>query len=78
MGKTVITIDLNPLSRTAQTATITIVDNVIRAIPNIIKWCTTLKKTDKNTLQTIVKQWDNIQSLDKILQYMSKRLNSLC
>jgi len=31
-GKTVITFDLNPLSRTSQTANITIVDNVIRAV----------------------------------------------
>ncbi|MCK5113019.1 MAG: phosphopantothenate/pantothenate synthetase, partial [Thermoplasmatales archaeon] len=35
MGKTVIAIDLNPLSRTARTASITIVDNVTRAISNI-------------------------------------------
>lgn len=33
MGKSVITIDLNPLSRTARTANITIVDNIIRALP---------------------------------------------
>lgn len=31
MGKTVVTVDLNPLSRTAQNATVTIVDNVVRA-----------------------------------------------
>ena len=35
-GKTVITFDLNPLSRTAHTANITIVDNVIRAIDLLI------------------------------------------
>ena len=33
MGKQVITIDLNPLSRTAKQASITIVDNVVRALP---------------------------------------------
>ena len=31
-GKIVITFDLNPLSRTAETANITIVDNVTRAV----------------------------------------------
>jgi 4-phosphopantoate--beta-alanine ligase len=36
-GKKVITIDLNPLSRTAVTADITIVDNLIRAFPNLIE-----------------------------------------
>ena len=39
MGKTVITIDLNPLSRTAQTATLTIVDELTRALPNITQAC---------------------------------------
>lgn len=33
MGKTVITIDLNPLSRTAKTANVTIVDELTRALP---------------------------------------------
>lgn len=35
--KKVITIDLNPLSRTAQTATVTIVDNIVRALPLLIE-----------------------------------------
>ena len=35
-GKKVITFDLNPLSRTAKTADITIVDNVVRAINKLI------------------------------------------
>ena len=38
MGKFVIAIDLNPFSRTAQTADITIVDNVVRALPRMIKF----------------------------------------
>jgi 4-phosphopantoate--beta-alanine ligase len=36
-GKKVITIDLNPMSRTAVTADVTIVDNLIRAMPNLIE-----------------------------------------
>jgi len=35
MGKRVITVDLNPLSRTSRTASLTIVDEVTRAIPHI-------------------------------------------
>jgi 4-phosphopantoate--beta-alanine ligase len=35
MGKTTIVIDLNPLSRSARAASVTIVDEVTRAIPNI-------------------------------------------
>ena len=37
MKKKVITIDLNPMSRTAKKATITIVDNITRALPLLIK-----------------------------------------
>ena len=35
MGKTELVVDLNPLSRSAQVATVPIVDNIIRAIPSI-------------------------------------------
>jgi len=35
MGKTEIVVDLNPLSRSAETAAVPIVDNVVRAIPTI-------------------------------------------
>ena len=37
MGKSVITVDLNPMSRTARTASITIVDNVVRTMPLLIE-----------------------------------------
>jgi len=77
MGKTVITIDLNPLSRTARTASITIVDNVIRAIPNIEKWVKILKDEDKKILREIVQSWNNDEMLEKVLSFISKRLNSL-
>ena len=36
-GKRVITVDLNPMSRTSRTATVTIVDNVIRAMPSLLE-----------------------------------------
>ena len=39
MGKRVIAIDLNPLSRTARTATLTVVDEFTRALPNIASAC---------------------------------------
>lgn len=37
MGKAIVTVDLNPMSRTSRTATITIVDNVVRALPLLIE-----------------------------------------
>lgn len=37
MGKEVVTVDLNPLSRTARTASVTIVDNLARAMPLLLE-----------------------------------------
>ena len=42
-GKKVITFDLNPLSRTAKTADVTIVDNIVRAINLLIVQCRSKK-----------------------------------
>lgn len=77
MGKTVIAIDLNPLSRTAKYASITIVDNVIRAIVNIEKWARKLKYEDKEVLEKMIKSWDNKKMLKNTCCFISKRLNSL-
>jgi len=38
MGKTVIVIDLNPLSRSAQQASITVVDELSRALSTMLSW----------------------------------------
>ena len=48
IGKTVITFDLNPLSRTAQKADITIVDNVIRGMRLLVSACKKSKSTKSN------------------------------
>jgi len=77
MGKFVIVIDLNPLSRTSKTADVTIVDNLIRAAPNIERWVKKLKSSDKKKLEEIVNSWDNTKMLIDVLGYISKRLNSL-
>ncbi len=45
--KKVITVDLNPMSRTAKKANITIVDNIIRAIPLLIEKIHNLKKLNQ-------------------------------
>ena len=68
-GKTVITFDLNPLSRTSQTANITIVDNVIRAVNLLSITCEKLSKNSKKTLENIVKNFNNKKNLsDNILE----------
>ena len=43
MKKKVITVDLNPMSRTAKAATVTIVDNITRALPLLIEEIKKLK-----------------------------------
>jgi 4-phosphopantoate--beta-alanine ligase len=59
MGKKVIVVDLNPLSRTAQTASVTIVDNVIRALPRLLERIQALRGTGSSELSRIIEGFDN-------------------
>ena len=68
MGKNVITVDLNPLSRTAKAADITIVDNLVRAMPATIEQARTLKGKNNAALQKIVNGFDNRKNLAVSLQ----------
>lgn len=77
MGKKVITIDLNPLSRTSIWSNITIVNNIIRAIPEMISIAEKLKNKRKEDLLEIVEKFDNHKSLQESLAYISQRLNNL-
>lgn len=70
LGKMVITIDLNPLSRTSKKASITIVDNIVRAIPNIIDEIKHLKACNHQELKKIVDDFDNSKNLQESLNYM--------
>ena len=67
-GKKIITIDLNPLSRTSKMSDISIVDNIVRAIPFMIKIAEDLKTQDKNVLKEIVNEFDNEENLKESLQ----------
>jgi 4-phosphopantoate--beta-alanine ligase len=66
MGKQVITIDLNPLSRTAQTAHITIVDELTRCLPLI---------TDAVRDGMDVSDFDNEKNLKDVLRFISDYFN---
>ncbi|MGC9181884.1 4-phosphopantoate--beta-alanine ligase [Thermogladius sp.] len=74
MGKTVIAVDLNPLSRTARAASITIVDNIVRAMPALVEEVRELKKRPKNELQAIIGSYDNNQVLAEALDFIKTRL----
>lgn len=73
MGKKVITFDLNPLSRTAQTADITIVDNVIRGMPILIDFC---KKLSKKQMQKKQK-FDNKKNLKISIMVIKNNLRKM-
>mgnify|MGYP001561127751 FL=1 len=68
-GKIVITFDLNPLSRTSQTANITIVDNVTRSMDLLTITCKKLSNKNKKILEKIVKDFNNKKNLsDNIIE----------
>jgi len=74
MGKKIIAIDLNPLSRTAQKATITIVDNVVRAIPKLMETAEKLKKESADKREKILQSFDNKKNLSESIAFTEKRL----
>jgi len=71
MGKTVIAIDLNPLSRTARSATLTIVDELTRALPQITDTCRGISDSEKVQLISSV---DNDYLLSEAIREMTARL----
>ncbi|MGD0080581.1 MAG: 4-phosphopantoate--beta-alanine ligase [Methanoregula sp.] len=72
MGKTVIAIDLNPLSRTARTATLTIVDELTRALPQITSACRDLSQAGEERSPVPV---DNHYLLSEAIREMTARLS---
>ena len=77
MGKTVITIDLNPLSRTARTASITIVDNVVRAMPLLVREVNRLRNEPASKLREILQNYDNNAVLQEVLECIVRRLQEI-
>ncbi len=77
MGKKVIAVDLNPLSRTARTADITIIDNVVRALPKLIEETSSLKKLPRKELEAILESYDNNRILAESLRYIMQGLEKL-
>jgi len=63
MGKTEIVIDLNPLSRSAQVAAVPIVDNVVRAVPNVARHARDLDDATGAELRAVVEQFDREAAL---------------
>ncbi|MCE4611544.1 MAG: phosphopantothenate/pantothenate synthetase [Desulfurococcales archaeon] len=73
-GKTVAAIDLNPFSRTAQKASITIVDEAVRATRLIVREVEKLKDVEKSELKAIIETYDNRKVLAKAFKAIMEKL----
>lgn len=74
IGKTVVTVDLNPMSRTAKAADVTIVDNIVRTLPILIKEIETLSGYPIEELNRIRSNFNNEENLQSAIGIMLERL----
>lgn len=74
LKKKVIAVDLNPISRTALWADITIVDNIVRTLPQMVKIAKEIQNYPSESLNKILSDFDNRENikntLDLIIQYI--------
>ncbi|MFW9799147.1 MAG: 4-phosphopantoate--beta-alanine ligase [Candidatus Thorarchaeota archaeon] len=77
MDKFVVTIDLNPMSRTSIFSNITIVDNVVRTLPLMVEYAQEMQNWSREKLRETVSSFDNIanlkQALALIIDYLSSQ-----
>ena len=71
-GKKVIAIDLNPASRTARAAHITVVDNVVRTLPMMVRYCGAMKHYMREALREVAESFDNGKNLDESAARMAR------
>jgi 4-phosphopantoate--beta-alanine ligase len=72
MGKEVVTVDLNPLSRTARTAHVAIVDNLVRAMPLLLAAVEELRRESPEAWRRLIEAYDN----DAILRAAEARIRA--
>ena len=75
MGKKVIAVDLNPLSRTARSATVTIVDEVTAAFAEIALSVEELRGDDAE-IQRALERYDRDENLRAIMSVMAANLGA--
>lgn len=68
MGKDVVTVDLNPMSRTARSASVTIVDNVVRALPRLLDEVLGLQASPVDVAKDLLDAYDNSVVLQAAVQ----------
>ncbi len=74
MDKLVIAVDLNPLSRTARTAHVSIIDNIVRVIPNMIEIAKELKTMTPAEIWSYVEDYDNELVLADALEEIKEHI----
>jgi len=72
-GKKTIAVDLNPMSRTSRAATVTIVDEVTRAIPELIRNLEDLAG-DPKAIRRVLRAYDRDENLELVAKMMSSNL----
>ncbi|MGY5862316.1 MAG: phosphopantothenate/pantothenate synthetase [Candidatus Thorarchaeota archaeon] len=76
VSKFVLTIDLNPMSRTAIYSDITIVDNIVRALPLMVEYAREMKDKPVSDLKQIVSEFDNERNLMESIRLIMEHLES--
>ncbi|MDD1738072.1 MAG: phosphopantothenate/pantothenate synthetase [Methanothrix sp.] len=74
MGKRVIAIDLNPFSRTARKATVSIVDNIVRAVPLLTEQVRQFSGVPQAELERMVGDYDNERVLRQAVREIQEHL----
>lgn len=76
MGKVVLSVDLNPLSRTSLAATVPIVDEVTRALPNVGRFVAELRD-DPDEGERVLREYDRGRNLAAVYAFIRWRLANL-
>jgi 4-phosphopantoate--beta-alanine ligase len=77
LGKEIITVDLNPISRTSLAASVSITNNITRAVPEMISIAKKLQSLSKVDLEKEKEKLSNKLLLEEGLHFMSSRLSNL-
>ncbi len=73
MGKVVISIDLNPLSRTSKKATVSISDEMTRALENIIGFVNDLRGHEKE-ISDLISNYSNLDTRKRTIEHICDSL----
>jgi 4-phosphopantoate--beta-alanine ligase len=74
-GKRVISVDLNPISRTSMAADIAIVDELSRAARNMLTMAKEMKGRPYNETERLLSAFDNHANLGAVMDRISSNLN---